>query len=283
MSNSLPAFFSLQKPYRLKYPFLVSSPHSGTFYPNDFLSLTRLPLAELRKSEDSHVDSLFDQASLLGGMFLKARMARIFCDLNRKAWELDPDLFRETLPHWCHTDSHHVKHGMGTLHKISTKRKLIYKHYLSFEKISQHIQNYWFPYHAQIQHFITQSCQEFGGCIILDVHSMPSARKRTAHYADIVLGDAFSQSCSPWLIHSSLNFFRQKNLIVNKNIPYAGGYITRHYGNPKQNIHVMQIEVNKSLYMNELSLTLNSGHQPIKALLTDYMQWLFPQWQNILT
>lgn len=276
-----PVPFCLHKALKDPIPILISSPHSGQIYPLNFLGLTRLPLEDLRKSEDSYVNDLFKNAPVFGYDLLNAEMPRLFCDLNREAWELDQDMFKESLPSWCNTDSPRVKQGIGTLHKISTMGKLIYKYYLSFNKINQHIQSYWFPYHLQIQNFIRDNCHNIGGCIILDVHSMPSPRVRTASYADIILGDAFSQSCSPWLTYNSANFFKQKALKVKINNPYAGGYITRHYGKPQKNIHVIQIEINKSLYMNEETLKLTNNFNGIQTLFNDYMQWLSLHWKKI--
>lgn len=277
-----PETYHLQNPLKQSVPVLISSPHSGQFYPQDLLNLTRLPLHELRKSEDSHVDRLFIKAPALGASLLSAIVARIFCDLNRHAWDLDATMYKQPLPKALTQRSNQVKNGIGTVHKINNSGKLIFKYYLSFPMIQQFIQTYWFSYHQQITKFIQKSCQLFGGCIILDVHSMPSPRVRTAAYADIILGDGFSQTCSPWMINQSVAFFKSKNLQVKKNTPYSGGFITRNYGNPLKNIHTMQIEINKSLYMNEETFEIHDNFLSIQNLLTEYMVWLFDHWQNII-
>ncbi|CAI3941520.1 N-formylglutamate amidohydrolase (HutG) [Commensalibacter communis] len=275
--------FLIQRPHTTpSYPILISSPHSGMEYDSHLLSLCRLSLDELRKSEDSYVNLLLEHVSQYGVTFLQTCLPRIFCDLNREAWELDPDLFKEPLPEWCHTNSPQVKRGLGTVHKISNNGKQIYKYYLSFPKIKQRIETYWFSYHQQIQGFIQKNCEGNGGCIILDIHSMPSMPKRNPYYADIVLGDGFSLTCSPTLINNSQKFFTDKGLKVSKNIPYAGGYITRHYGNPHQNVHVMQIEINKSLYMDEDSFELHNGFSKLQSILDEYVQWVCAEQSTIL-
>ncbi|MDI2113738.1 N-formylglutamate amidohydrolase [Commensalibacter nepenthis] len=280
-SFSLP--FLIQYPQNeYSYPILISSPHSGIEYDSHLLSSCRVPLNELRKSEDSYIHLLLKDVTQYRVTFLQASLPRIFCDLNREAWELDPDLFKDPLPEWCHTNSPQVKRGLGTVHKISSSGKQIYKYYLSFPKIKERIETYWFSYHQQIQNFIQKSSKENGGCIILDMHSMPSMLKRNPYYADIVLGDGFSETCSPALINNSQKFFTEKGFKVSKNIPYAGGYITRHYGNPRQNIHVMQIEINKSIYMNENSFELQDGFYLLKQQLNEYIEWLCSQIETIL-
>lgn len=282
-SSFYPPFILHHPQTRHAYPILISSPHSGMHYDTHLLSLCRVPLEELRKSEDSYVHHLCEEFPQLEMTLLQATLPRIFCDLNREAWELDPDLFKDPLPDWCNINSNQVKRGIGTIHKISAQGKPIYKYYLSFAKIKQRIEIYWFSYHQQIQNFITASCKHYGGCIILDMHSMPSMPKRSPYYTDIVLGDGFSQTCTPALINNSQKFLTQQGLKVNKNTPYAGGYITRHYGNPRQNIHTMQIEINKSLYMNENTFATHVGFDLLKQKLNHYIEWLTLNCQSFLS
>lgn len=274
--------YHLQKPDNNVLPFLVSSPHSGQFYPQNLLELTRLPLDELRKSEDSFVHELFHHVSNYGGSLLNAELSRIFCDLNRWAWELDPKMFKEQLPPWCDTESARVKNGIGTVHKISNSGKVIFKYYLSFTHIEKLIQNYWFSYHQQIKNFIHNFKNRFNGGIILDVHSMPSPRIQTPAFADIILGDNFSKSCCPLLINQTARYFQSKGLAVKKNIPYAGGYITSHYGNPLKNIHVLQIEINKKLYLNEECFQLNENFFRIQKIMTEFLIMITSQWKEFL-
>ncbi|EUK18674.1 N-formylglutamate amidohydrolase [Commensalibacter papalotli (ex Servin-Garciduenas et al. 2014)] len=275
IDSSFSSPFIMQYPQNMHpYPILVSSPHSGMQYDTQLLSLSRLSIEELRKSEDSYVHLLCDQFPQLGVTLLQATLPRIFCDLNREAWELDPDMFKDRLPDWCNQNSYQVKRGFGTVHKISALGRPIYKYYLSFPKIYQRIETYWFSYHQQIQQFIQTSCDHYGGCILLDVHSMPSMPKRSPYYTDIVLGDGFAQTCSSTLINNSQKFFTQHGLKVSKNTPYAGGYITRHYGNPKQNIHTMQIEINKSLYMKEDDFEMHGGFTVLQSILIEYIKWI---------
>lgn len=275
--------FILQHPQNNQtYPILISSPHSGMHYDSHLLSLCRLSLEELRKSEDSYVHHLYEESPQLGVTLLQATLPRIFCDLNREAWELDPDLFKDPLPDWCNINSNQVKRGIGTIHKISAQGKQIYKYYLSFSKIQQRIETYWFSYHQQIKQFIQTCYDHYGGCIILDMHSMPSMPKRSPYYTDIVLGDGFSQTCAPSLINNSQKFLTQQGFKTDKNMPYAGGYITRHYGNPRQNIHAMQVEINKNLYMNEDSFETHEGYHLLKQKLNEYIKWICSQADHIL-
>lgn len=262
----------LSHPITQHCPLLITSPHSGRIYSEQFLQMTRLPLSQLRQSEDSFVEILYEQAPLHGATLLQTQIPRIYCDLNREAWEIDPLLIYDKIPAWCNTQSDRVKRGYGTLCRIANNGKAIYRNRLSFSEAEKRISDCWFPFHNTVKEWINQQIYHFKGCIILDVHSMSMPKIRTFYNADIVLGDAFGQTCSPKLVQTSEAFFQSKGLTVARNMPYAGGYITRYYGNPKANIHAMQIEINKQLYMDEKDFKCNSDFHQLQSVLSDYIK-----------
>ena len=268
------------------YPLLVASPHSGRDYPADFVAASRLSLNALRRSEDSFVDELFAGAPALGIPLLQADFPRAFCDVNREPWELDPAMFRDALPSWCNTSSARVSAGFGTIARLVASGEPIYGNKLDFAEAEQRIRLCWKPYHAALAALIDATIAQHGVCLLIDAHSMPTLTGPTltgpihsgptspcagsgaamAHPSgprrqepDFVLGDAFGTSCAPAVTRCTERFLRDRGFRVRRNDPYAGGYVTRHYGRPTHRVHVIQVEIGRGLYMDEVGL-LRSAH-----------------------
>ena len=72
---------------------------------------------------------------------------------------------------------------------------------------------------------------------------------------DFVLGDRYGTSCQTDLVDIAEYELRRRGYVVLRNKPYAGGFITEHYGQPAMGCHALQIEVNRSLYMDEMHLS----------------------------
>jgi N-formylglutamate deformylase len=242
-------------------PMLIASPHSGRDYSSDFVASSRLTFSALRRSEDSFVDELFAGAAGLGIPLLQADFPRVYCDVNREAWELDPVMFADKLPSWCNTGSARVLAGFGTIARLVSSGEPIYRDKLSFAEAEHRIRTCWQPYHDALAHLIDDTVVQHGACLLLDAHSMPSLTGsnpsganltgRAGAGPDFVLGDAFGTSCAQSIIQFTERFLRDRGFRVRRNDPYAGGYVTRHYGRPANQVHVLQIEICRSLYMNE--------------------------------
>jgi N-formylglutamate amidohydrolase len=240
------------RPARQTVPVIFASPHSGRAYPSDFLAAARLDPLNLRRSEDGFVDELFSAAPDCGAPLLAATFPRAFCDANREPWELDPAMFADPLPSWVNTTSARVGAGLGTIARIVASGETIYRGKLSFAEAERRVRLFWRPFHETLEALIAGTRAMFGGCLLVDCHSMPShGGARTAGKADFVLGDAHGTTCNPLLT----SFIEQKltalGYIVRRNDPYAGGYITRHYGRPREHVNVVQLEVARELYMDE--------------------------------
>ena len=239
------------RPMRQTVPVIFASPHSGRAYPADFLAAARLDPLALRRSEDSFVDELFSAAPDCGAPLLAATFPRAFCDANREPWELDPAMFADPLPAWVNTTSPRVGAGLGTIARIVASGETIYRGKLSFAEAERRIRLFWQPFHETLEALISGTRAMFGACLLVDCHSMPSHGGRTPGRADFVLGDAHGTTCNPLVTQ----FFEQRlsalGYIVRRNDPYAGGYITRHYGRPRERVHVLQVEIARELYMDE--------------------------------
>jgi N-formylglutamate amidohydrolase len=233
-------------------PVIFASPHSGRHYAADFLASARLDAVSLRRSEDSFVDELFAAAPEHGAPLLTATFPRAFCDANREPWELDPAMFADPLPPWVNTTSARVGAGLGTIARVVASGEAIYRSKLPFAEAQRRVSAYWQPFHETLAALIDGTRATFGGCLLIDCHSMPSQGPRLGpRTADFVLGDAHGTACSGRAIRFVERALHDLGYVVRRNDPYAGGFITRHYGRPRQRVHALQIEVARDLYMDE--------------------------------
>lgn len=238
----------IKKPQKTAIPVVVSSPHSGGKYFPDFLEVTRLSLRELQQTEDRFVDRLFDAAPDYGATLLATDCPRVWCDVNRDCREIDPSMFRPSLPVEGLIESAKVRAGFGVIPRCASQGRSIYTHCLSPEEAHSRIRLGWLPYHEALTSLLEDLKSRFGAVILLDAHSMPPLPQSRA--CDIVLGDVHGKSCSPELTDIVEGHLLNLGYEVRRNIPYAGGYITSHYGAPADGIHAIQLEVCRSRYLN---------------------------------
>lgn len=253
-------------------PLVFSSPHSGSHYPVDFVARSRLDPTTLRRSEDSFVDEVFSAVPDCGAPLLKALFPRAYVDVNREAFELDPTMFEDPLPSFVNTHSPRIAAGLGTIARVVGNGIDIYRSKLSFAEVEQRIRLCYHPYHAALKSLITQTVERFGYCIVIDCHSMPSfasapGNPGISNRIDFVLGNHYGESCSAAVTGCAASVLRGFGYRVNLNKPYAGGFITTHYGCPANAVHALQIEISRDIYMDEASLRRGS-HLPRLAAQT---------------
>jgi N-formylglutamate amidohydrolase len=243
----------LQLPVVRSLPLVLSSPHSGTEYSPEFLASSRLDPVALRRSEDSFVDELFGAAPRLGVPLLSARFPRAYIDVNREPYELDPSMFADALPKFVNAASPRVRMGLGTIARIVASGEEIYAKKLRFVEAQRRIQELYQPYHQALRGLIQETEALFGGCLLVDCHSMPSGTGSPCETrgTDIVLGDCHGVSCARQFVEAARYFLTERGFAVAINVPYAGGFTTGHYGRPSAQRHALQIEVNRGLYMDE--------------------------------
>ncbi|UMY19751.1 N-formylglutamate amidohydrolase [Methylobacterium organophilum] len=263
--------FAIDEPAAHTLPFVFNTPHSGAVYPPDFLAASRLDALALRRSEDAYVDRLFAPVVALGAPLMRANFPRAYLDVNREPYELDPRMFHGRLPPFANTRSMRVAGGLGTVPRIVADGQEIYRERLPVEEAVQRIEQLYKPYHRTLRGLIQRTVRQFGRAILIDCHSMPSSslgRDESAN-ADFVLGDRFGTACSEALTQGFEAQLRARGYKVVRNKPYAGGFITEHYGEPNLNRHTLQIEINRALYMNESSLAMTCGFDTLRQTLTD--------------
>lgn len=254
-------------------PFLFNSPHSGRIYPRSFVMQTRLDFATLRRSEDSFVDELFEDVVNAGAPFMRALFPRSFLDLNREPYELDPRMFEGRLPPYANTRSVRVSGGLGTIARVVGEAQEIYPRRLTVAEGLERIEAFYKPYHQALRRLIATTQRRWGVAVLVDCHSMPSSSARDASMrADVVIGDRYGTSCSEVVTEALEQELSAAGYRVLRNKPYAGGYITEHYGNPAAGLHAVQIEVNRALYMEEALYQRSTDFDRVRGEMTAAMQ-----------
>jgi N-formylglutamate amidohydrolase len=251
-----------------------NSPHSGARYPDSFLASSRLDARTLRRSEDAFVDELFAAAPRFGAPLMRAHFPRAFLDVNREPYELDPRMFDGRLPAFANTRSLRVAGGLGTIARVVAEAQEIYGARLPVGEALERIEGVYKPYHRTLRRLVTRALRLHGAALLVDCHSMPStgvARDDRAR-ADIVLGDRYGTSCAAAIVDLAEQALRDLGYTVARNRPYAGGYITEHYGSPASGAHALQIEINRALYMDERTHEKAAGFAATLANMTRFIE-----------
>lgn len=261
---------------------VLDSPHSGTWYPEDFRSAC--DLATLRRAEDTHVEKLYAFAPAWGVAWVEAHFPRIYLDANRDITEIDTTLFDAPWPDPVTTDEQvlqKVRLGKGLIWKFTDEGEAIYHRKLSVEEVQARIANCWRPYHAAVQQAIEAAHARHGYCLHINCHSMPAVAASHAtlypglHHADFVIGDRDGTTADPALSLRLCEFLRARGYSVDYNHPYKGVELVRRYSNPPSQRHSIQLEINRKLYMDETSLEPQAaGFQRLQGDLQALVQWL---------
>jgi N-formylglutamate amidohydrolase len=272
------------KPGSAPSPLLFASPHSGRIYPEGLRQASRLSDLDLSRSEDALVDRLLEAAPDLGVTVIAARFARVYVDVNREPWELDPAMFRDPLPAFVERRSPRVAAGLGVIARTVGDGREIYRRPLGFAEAAERVMRVHTPYHAELSRLIERTRSDLGLAVLIDWHSMPSA---AAKYGpgpgrDVVLGDRFGRACAPGLTARLEAGFSALGYDVARNFPYSGGYTTETYGRPETGVHAIQIELNRALYLDEVARRPTAGFARLQADLERLITALVDvEWSSI--
>jgi N-formylglutamate amidohydrolase len=272
--------FDVIEPAELASPLVLSSPHSGNVYPKRFLDSSRLDATALRRSEDAFVDELYAKVRDLGAPLIRARFPRAYLDLNREPYELDQRMFDDRLPAFANTRSVRVAGGLGTIARVVGEAQEIYAGRLNVAEALARIDRLYKPYHARLRALLDRAHARFGIAVLIDCHSMPSIPAALVSAADrrvrtdFVVGDRYGTSSDTHFVDVVENVLRSASYIVQRNKPYAGGYITEHYGRPHNGFHAIQIEINRSLYMDERQIVRIERFDEVATHLMQMMRTL---------
>jgi len=267
--------YRLEDPIVLKSGIVIASPHSGRNYRSSVKEQSILDPITLRSSEDAFVDELMDFAPDLGIPLICSQIPRAFVDLNRARDELDPAIIEGIRPN---RQNPRVISGLGVIPRVVANGKEIYSGKLSKEAAFERLKNFWDPYHSKLSELLDRAYQKFGYSILIDAHSMPhEAIVNTStgfHTIQVVLGDRYGASCSPGIINNLAVLISKNGLHASRNIPFSGAYIVQKYGRPGLNRHAIQLEINRSMYMDECKIQKLENFYKLKNklinILTDF-------------
>jgi len=257
--------FEVRQPARQTAPFVFNSPHSGRHYPPRFLAMARLDAEAIRRSEDCFVDELFSHALTFGAPMMAANFPRAYLDVNREPFELDPRMFLQAPPPHANIRSARVAGGLGTVPRIVGEGQEIYAGRIPLEEATGRIEGIYRPYHDRLRGLVLATQARFGVAALIDCHSMPASIRvgDSGVRPDFIVGDRFGASASAAMTETAIGILISLGYTVAHNKPYAGGFITEHYGRPARGLHALQIEVNRGLYMNERTYQKSNGFLPL--------------------
>jgi N-formylglutamate deformylase len=266
--------FEVREPSAHLIPFVLNSPHSGRIYPRCFIENSRLDQIGIRRSEDHFVDELFSSGVDLGAPMLKANFPRAYVDVNREPYELDPRMFDGPLPPFANTNSVRVAGGLGTVPRIVAENMEIYKHRMPVEEAMLRVEQIYKPYHAALRRLIARTHARFGKAVLIDCHSMPGNIRLSGSgiRPDFIIGDRYGTSASSELSRLALKLLEDLGFAAVRNKPYAGGFITEHYGRPARGLHALQIEVNRGLYIDETTLRKKADFIRIAVAIQSFFE-----------
>lgn len=258
--------YSLHLPEALTSGAIFASPHSGRDYPADFLRRSVLDLLRLRSSEDAFVDRFLEAVPAQGATLLLARFPRAYVDLNRGVDELDPALIEGVMRPGGNP---RVIAGLGVIPRVVSGGRAIYSGKLTRGEAEGRLAQVWQPYHFCLQKLLRERRARFGRAVLFDLHSMPSEALdgQVPRGTDVVLGDRYGSSAGAELVSATEAIFRAAGLRVSRNVPFAGAYVAQRYGRPAEGSHVLQIEINRALYMDEAQVLPRADFSAFAGLM----------------
>lgn len=245
---------------------IVASPHSGRHYPDWFCAESCLDSHQLRSSEDAFVDRLIATASDAGAVTLAANLPRCLVDLNRGPDEFDP--LAVTGAH-ARPGNPRITAGLGVIPRVVARGQVIRRHPIALAEARRRVRDYWHPYHAALTDLLAEAETRFGGAVLIDMHSMPAdaLAHLTGKPPQVVIGDRYGGSAGAGISRMIERSFQAEGFSVRRNAPFAGAYVTARYGAPTRRVHVVQVELNRALYMDEATIRPHAGFDDIAARL----------------
>ena len=259
---------TIVEPVSLTSGVVFALPHSGRDYGVSFLNQSILDKISIRSSEDAFLDQLIDGIEKYGAPKIVANAPRAFIDLNRSTDELDPALISGIKNN---IRNPRISSGLGVIPRVVSHGREIYRGKLSLEQAQSRIEYYWKPYHKDLANLLKRAQSIYGQSLLIDMHSMPheavSTQSSFIRAPEIIVGDRFGMSSDPEFTNLIVSILKQHGFRVAKNTPFAGAFITKHHGKIKERTHAIQLEIDRSLYMDEERISPNSGFKKLKSKL----------------
>lgn len=248
-------------------PVLVSVPHAGRDYPDEVFAALRLPRASLVRLEDRYADLLVRDLIRSSAPVIVAHRARAWIDLNRDERDLDLEMVSGADHAQYPLPGMKQRGGLGLIPRRLTGEGDLWKGRFPISEVERRLALFHRPYHAQVTEILHRMRRRFGIAILLDVHSMPPISPLKPIVPRYVIGDHFGKSASSRYAELLVEQIRQRNIEVALNHPYSGDHILRRHGNVRDNIHALQIEIDRSLYLDSQLREPSSGLAGVARLL----------------
>ena len=271
--------FALSGPKPSKIPVLIAVPHSGRAYPDSLLKRMRHPDSAALRLEDRYVDRLGEAvAEATGAMLLIANAPRAMIDLNRSPDDVDWEMFHHGSPPevGSYTPGRRARSGLGLIPRRLPGIGELWKRRHDQAELIQRIADVHEPYHACLDRTLGDLRQRWGAALLIDLHSMPPlvARRGLPKPAEFVLGDRFGASCHGALIGAAFAYFDEMHMAASHNRPYAGGYVLERHADPKNGVHAMQLEIDRSVYLDSRLEEQGEGYDALVELLVGLVRHL---------
>lgn len=273
--------YHIERPAAWSAGVVFASPHSGSIYPPDLLGRSSLSPHQLRRNEDIFIDHLFHSAVAGGAPFLKALFPRVIVDVNRSENELPMEWEALQKMSDDKTTTPRAAAGLGVIPTFLSETLPIYSQMPDIEEARIRLTRLYHPYHTALKDLLQASIDRFGRALLVDCHSMPGFAPMGSRRPDIILGDRFGTSCHADTLGLLRDLFSQAGYSVGINYPYAGGFTTSHYGKPNEGVEAIQIEINRDLYVNPVTLSPKSGYvrlsEDLRMITRDIVAAATPQ------
>lgn len=265
---------AIDEPVSIVSPIVFASPHSGRIYPESFVDMCAADRMDLRRVEDAYVDRILSEVSSTGAPVIRGLIGRAFIDLNRAESEMDRTMFRDAPSHWTGQRSSRVAAGLGCIPRVAHRGVAIYRQKLGVDEARARINHVYKPYHQALEALLRRAQAMFGQCWLVDCHSMPAEGSRPGSDPDIILGDRFGAACDRQFTDFVEGLFQKRGYSTGRNSPYAGGYATMKHGRPARGRHALQIEIRRSLYMDEYEVEPHDGLVRLRQHLSEIAEEL---------
>lgn len=241
--------YKIYEPTADVVPIILSVPHVGTKFPKGLKGHYKKRMRRHLDDTDWFVDKLYSFAPELGITVIKANLSRWVIDLNR-----DP----ESIP--LYNDNRLITSNTPLTDFYGNS---IYKS-SEFEpdekEKNRRLEEYYWPYYRKIEELLAERKKQFGKVLLWDAHSIRHlvSTIQKDPFPDMILGSNDEKTADARLIKTALTKLRADTFKVYHNNPFKGGHITRYFGKPENDVHALQLEMNKILYMDDNEITYNT-------------------------
>jgi N-formylglutamate amidohydrolase len=237
--------FSVERAEGEETAVVVEVPHAGLWVDPESLASLIAPARSIGRDADLYADELFSDAPRCGATLLRAHVSRYVCDLNRAPNELD----EQTSPVGTLRSAPH-----GLIWRRTTEGRPALARPLPPGEVARRLQQIYEPYHATLRALLQEKRRKFGFAVLLCGHSMPTFGRLGERRADVVPGSRGGTTADAAVLGATERVAARFALRLEHDVPYRGGYSTATYGKPAEGVHAIQIELSRSLYMDEATL-----------------------------